>query len=96
MMFNQFTQANKTIEEAFVLYWDVLGQLDMSSEQLIGQLIDLPSNYRQQIIELANKIRTARINYQQNIQNIPDWNKLLIEIQILENKFNKILKEKQK
>lgn len=96
MMFNQFTQANKDIEEAFVLYWDILGQLDMSSSQLVGQLIDLPTNYRQQIIELANKIRTARINYQENIQNIPDWNKLLIEIQLLENKFNKSLKEKQK
>ena len=96
LMFNQFTEANKVIEQAYVLYWDILGQLDMSSSQLVGQLIDLPSCCREQIIELANKIRTARINYQENVQNIPDWNKLLIEIQLLENKFNKKYKDIKK
>lgn len=96
LMFNQFTQANKDVEQAFVLYWDILGELDMSSCELVGQLVNLDSTYREQIIQLANKIRTARINYQENIQNIPDWNNLLIEIQLLKNKFNKNIKENNK
>ena len=61
----------------------------MASCQLVGQVIQLPTNFRQQIIQLANEIRLARIKFQENILDIPDWNKLLVSVQILQNKVNK-------
>lgn len=94
MMFNEFTEANKDIEEAYSLYWDILGQLDMSSSELVGQIIDIPVSYREEIIELANVIRKARIAYQDDITQVPDWNKLRIEIQKYQNKINKQIKNK--
>ena len=89
MTFNELTQANKVIQECYVLYWDSIGQIDMASCELVGQVVQLPEKYRQEIIELANKIRIARIKFQQNINEIPDWNDLLISVQLLQNKVNK-------
>ena len=62
LMYNEFTEANKTIEEGYVLFWDSLGQLDMASCELVGSNFgDLSSDVQLELIELANKIRTARI-----------------------------------
>jgi len=67
MMFNEFTEANKEIEEAYSLYWDTIGQLDMASCELVGQVTDLPSKHQCDLIELANTIRFARLKFQENI-----------------------------
>ena len=92
LCFNEFTEANKDIEEAYCLYWDSLGNLDQSSCELIGgnDFTDLPHGYQVDIIELANKIRIQRINFQADSSNVPEWNKLRIEIQRLENKIRKL------
>lgn len=92
LCFNEFTEANKDIEEAYCLYWDSLGNLDQASCELIGgnDFTDLPHGYQVDIIELANKIRIQRINFQTDSSNIPEWNKLRIEIQKLENKIRKL------
>ena len=92
LCFNEFTEANKDLEEAYCLYWDSLGNLDQSSCELIGgnDFTDLPHGYQVDIIELANKIRTQRINFQTDSSNVPEWNKLRIEIQKLENKVRKL------
>jgi hypothetical protein len=91
LMYNEFTEANKTIEEGYVLFWDSLGQLDMASNELIGSyLSDLDSNGQLEMIELANKIRTARIAFQEDSSHVPDWNNLRIEVQKLQNKLNKL------
>lgn len=92
LCFNEFTEANKDIEEAYCLYWDSLGNLDQSSCELIGgnDFTDLPHRYQVDIIELANKIRIQRINFQADSSNVPEWNKLRIEIQRLENKIRKL------
>lgn len=91
LSFNEFTKANKVIEEAFCLYWDSLGNLDQASCELIGgnDFVDLPHGFQLEMIELANKIRTQRINFQADSSYIPEWNKLRIEIQKLENKIKK-------
>lgn len=89
MLFNEFTEANATIEKAYVLWWDSIGQLDMSSSELIGQITDLPIDYRMELIELANKIRFERLKFQENILNVPDWDKLRVDLQKLQNKINK-------
>lgn len=91
LCFNEFTKANKNIEEAYCLYWDSLGHLDQASCELIGgnDFIDLPKGYQAEMIELANKIRIQRINYQNDLSFVPEWNKLRIDIQKLENKIRK-------
>lgn len=89
IIFKQLTNANKVVQQCYVLYWDIIGQIDMASCQLVGQIIQLPTNFRQQIIQLANEIRLARIKFQENILDIPDWNKLLVSVQLLQNKVNK-------
>lgn len=90
-MYNEFTEANKNIEEGYVLFWDSLGQLDMASNELIGShFSDLDSNGQLEMIELANKIRTARIAFQEDSTQIPDWDKLRLQVQKLQNKLNKL------
>lgn len=72
LMYNEFTEANKDIEEGYVLFWDSLGQLDMASSELVGNLIDLESGWQAEIIELANKIRTQRILFQEDSTKVPN------------------------
>lgn len=87
LMYNSFIEANKTIEEGFSKFWDILGQLDMASCELIGyELSDLQSNTQAEMIELANKIRSARILFQEDSSKVPDWNSLRVEVQRLQNK----------
>ncbi len=95
LCFNEFTKANKVIEEAYTIYWDILGNLDQSSCELVGELKDLPKGYQANIIELANDIRTQRINFQNNISFIPEWNKMRLNIQKLENKIKKETKNNE-
>lgn len=91
LMYNEFTEANKVIEEGYVLYWDSLGQLDMASCELVGYNFGLLEKTAQvALIELANKIRSARILFQEDSTKVPDWNNLLIEVQRLQNNINKL------
>ena len=90
MMYNQFTEANRDIEQGFVLFWDSLGQLDMASSELVGNMMELDESFRIEIINLANEIRKARILFQQNSNNVPDFDHLRIEVQKLQNKINKV------
>ena len=60
LMYNEFTEANKAIEEGYVLFWDSLAQLDMASCELVGYNFGLlEKNAQIALIELANKIRNA-------------------------------------
>jgi hypothetical protein len=91
LMYNEFTEANKTIEEGYVLFWDSLGQLDMASNELVGShFSDLESDGQIELIELANKIRAARIAFQEDSTKVPDFDKLRIEVQKTQNKLNKL------
>ena len=90
MMYNEFTEANRVIEEGYTLFWDSLGQLDMASSELVGNIMQLDEGFRIQIINLANEIRKARILFQQNSNNIPDFDKLRLNVQKLQNKLNKV------
>lgn len=96
LMYNQFTEANKDIEEGYIIFWDSLGQLDMASEQLVGSLYGLFQGYQINIINLANEIRKARILFQQNSNNVPNFDQLRIEVQKLQNKINSLNKDKKK
>lgn len=89
MMYNQFIEANRDIEQGYILFWDSLGQLDMASSELVGNIMQLDEGFRIQIINLANEIRKARILFQQNSNNVPNFDHLRIEVQKLQNKLNK-------
>ena len=90
LMYNEFTEANQTIEEGLVLFWDSLSQLDMASCELLGNSFGMYSSTIQvELIELANKIRSARILFQDDDTKVPNWNSLLIEVQRLQNKVAK-------
>ena len=90
LMYKSFIEANKVIEEGFVLYWDSLSQLDMASNELVGhELNTLDKEFRIEIIELANKIRAARILFQEDSSKVPDFDQLRIEVQRLQNKMSK-------
>jgi hypothetical protein len=89
LMYNEFVEANKVIEEGLVLYWDSLAQLDMASCELVGYNIEhLDKTFNIEILELANKIRSARILFQENTTNVPDWNYLRVEVQKIQNKIS--------
>ena len=91
LMYQEFTEANKTLEEGYVLFWDSLGQLDMASNELVGShFSDLDSHGQIELIELANKIRAARIAFQEDSEKVPDFDKLRIEVQKVQNKLNKL------
>lgn len=93
LMYKEFTEANKDIEEGYVLYWDSLAQLDMGSCELVGDNFgNLPNETQLQMIELANKIRTARILFQEDSTKVPNWDQLRIEVQKLQNKLTKLEK----
>lgn len=90
LMYKSFIEANKTLEEGYSLFWDALGQLDMSACELIGyELSDLQSDAQAEMIELANKIRSARLLFQEDSTKVPDWNNLRVEIQRTQNKLLK-------
>lgn len=90
LMYSQFTEANRDIEEGYTMFWDSLGQLDMASGELVGSLMELDDGFRIEIINLANEIRSARILFQEDSNNIPDFAHLRLEVQKLQNKLNKV------
>lgn len=89
-MYKEMVETNALLEKGYALFWDSLGQLDMASNELIGNIIEIENNLKIEMIELANKIRKARILFQEDSDQIPNWDKLRLEIQLLQNKVNKI------
>ena len=92
LMFNEFVKSNKALEEAFMYYSDSLAQLDMASCELVGDMSDLQEGYQVKIIELANEIRAARLLYQEDPTNVPNWDKLRLSVQKLQNKIRRLKK----
>ena len=65
--------------------WQVVNQFGFD-------LNNLSETGRLEIIELANKIRTARILFQSDSTQVPNFNQLRVEVQKLQNKINAIKK----
>lgn len=90
LTYSELTKANKAIEEGMIKYWDSLGELDMASRELIGDdFKSLDSTFKVELIELANKIRAERILFQEDSTKVPNWDKLRVEVQKLQNKIAK-------
>jgi hypothetical protein len=92
LMFTELIKSNKALEEAFMYYSDSLAQLDMASCELVGDMSDLAEGYQVKIIELANEIRSARLLYQEDPTKVPNWDKLRLNVQKLQNKIRKMKK----
>ena len=96
LMFKELIKANKALEEAFTYYSDSLSQLDMASCELVGGMTDLEDGWQVQMIELADLIRSQRILFQEDPTKVPEWDRLRIEVQRLQNKIDKLKKEENK
>lgn len=96
LMFKELIKANKALEEAFTYYSDSLSQLDMASCELVGGMTDLEDGWQVQMIELADLIRTQRILFQEDPTKVPEWDRLRIEVQRLQNKIDQLKKEEKK
>ena len=92
LMFTELIKSNKALEEAFMYYSDSLAQLDMASCELVGDMSDLAEGYQVQIIELANEIRAARLLYQEDPTKVPNWDKLRLNVQKIQNKIRMLKK----
>lgn len=90
IMYNEFIEANRDIEEGYTMFWDSLGQLDMASGELVGNIMEIDEGFRVEIINLANEIRAARILFQEDSNQVPDFAKLRLDVQKLQNKINKV------
>lgn len=89
LMFKELTDSNELLEKAFISYMDAMSQMDMASCELVGNMENLDEGYQADIIELANKIRCERILFQEDPTKIPNFDKLRLDIQKLQNKINK-------
>ena len=86
LMFDELTKGNKALEEGFILYMDAVGQLDMASCELVGDLRGLPPGAQVEMIELADKIRAARLLFQEDPTQPPDFDGLRLEVKKLQLK----------
>ena len=93
LSFNEIDKGLKNIEQAYLIYLDSMSQLDMASAELIGNIIDLPSEWATDMIELANEIRQARLTCQTNANASPNFDDLRLKVKKLEIKTKKSLKE---
>lgn len=75
--------AEEDVRGAFLKWNEVQAQLDMSSGELLGRNVNFET-MRQEHIKLANAIRTERLKLSGNPQYIPDFDSLLVQIQLLE------------
>lgn len=50
----------------------------------------LDKTFNIEILELANKIRSARILFQENSNTVPDWNDLRLSVQKIQNKIKSL------
>jgi len=82
--FNELDKGAKDLEQAYITYLDSMSQLDMASNELIGNIVDLPKNWVTSMIDLANEIRAARLLCQENPNMKPNFDELRIKVKKLE------------
>ena len=84
LSFDELDKGTKAIEQAYITYLDSMGQLDMASCELIGDLTSLPDGWSADMIELANEIRQARLMCQADPEAAPDFDGLRLKVKRLE------------
>lgn len=75
--------AEEEVRKAFLKWAEVQAQLDMSAGELLGRDANFNKLCREHI-QLANSIRTERLKLSSNPLYIPDFDNLLVQIQVLE------------
>lgn len=77
--------AEDKVREAFILWQDIMGQLDMAEVELVG-MPDL-DKIDPDHVRVANLIRSERINLSDNVFYKPDFDSLLVEVQLLQLRY---------
>lgn len=75
--------AEDNIKEAFIKWMDIQGDLDMAACELLGHELN-PEHVAESHINIANAIRDVRLAIQDDPLYCPDFDKLLIDIHILQ------------
>ena len=76
--------AEHAVRNAFVAWQKALAHLAMAGAELIGRHGDLQDYLLPEHIRVANLIRDERVKLQDNPTYSPDFEKLLVEIQLLQ------------
>lgn len=79
-----FRVAEEEVGKAYILWQRILAHLAMAGAELIGRRGELDTTLLEQHIAVANYIRNERINLQDNPLHVPDFEKMLIEVQKLQ------------
>lgn len=79
-----FRVAEEEVSKAYILWQRTLAHLAMAGAELIGRRGELDTTLLEQHIAVANYIRNERINLQDNPLYVPDFEKMLIEVQKLQ------------
>lgn len=71
------------VRQAFLLYQRTMGQLNMAEGELLGKEPN-KLGMREEHISLANRIRAERLKLSDNPLYVPDFDQLLVDINILQ------------
>ena len=72
--------AEDKIREAFIQWQDIMGELNMAEAELLGGREELDQRH----IEVANAIRSERIKLSDNTLYVPNFDELLVSVQLLQ------------
>ena len=89
----EIVAGNKNLEELYLKYMDSCAHMDMGSIEMAGDIVSLDKRYADKILNIANEIRKQRISFQNDINQVPKFDELRLEIKHLElaiKKDNKI------
>lgn len=76
---NEMLKSIEVYEAFYLKYWDVLGELDMASNEMVGDIKSLNGNKLvNEIINQANTIRKARIDLMFS-HKLPQFSKLMLD-----------------
>lgn len=75
--------AEGKVRQAFLLWQRIMGQLNMGEGELLGNNAN-SLTMKEEHISLANRIRTERIRLSDNPMYAPDFEQLLVDINILQ------------
>ena len=79
ILLNEMTKSVDIYEAFYLKYWDILGELDMASNELIGDISSLDKSVAEGVINPANLIRKSRIDFMLH-NTPPHFSKLMLEI----------------
>lgn len=86
---DELTAGNKDLEEWWCKFMDCCAEMDMASNEAVGDVVSLDKSIAVKVLYLANKIRQQRLLFQEDSTKVPDFDALRIDVKKLEISINK-------